>query len=123
MITGQIDSSLRAFVTLEAVTSDDSTQSLTAIIDTGFDGQLTLPLEQIQKLDLPQIGTREIDLGDDSTATTEVYLGAVLWDGEPRPVMVLRAGQTPPVGMELMEHFRLLMNVHAGGTFELVKLP
>jgi clan AA aspartic protease len=122
MMEGHVDPALRALISIDAVKSDDSTEPLTAIIDTGFNGELTLSREQIQELDFPQIGTRDIDLGDDSTATTEVHLGVVLWDGEPRPVMVLRAGDTPLVGMELMEQHRLTIDVHRGGKLELEAL-
>lgn len=122
MITGEVDTLLMAVIPIDARLPDESTQRLSAVVDTGFDGGLTLSREQIEQLDFPHVGTRKIDLGDDSTTTTDVHLGTILWDGEPRPVMVLRAGNTPLVGMQLMENHRLTIDVWRGGELQLESL-
>lgn len=115
MIEGQIDGTLFARISVATLMPDDSELELEAIIDTGFNGQLTLPQSLIEQLQLLQVGRRTADLGDDSMFTTEVHLGAVLWDGEPRPVMVLRGGKTPLIGMELMQNYRLTIEIQDGG--------
>ena len=78
MITGQINSSREAVVSLQIVDARNRTHAIDAVIDTGFNAYLTLPSDLIDRLDLLFLGNRRATLGDGRTALLEVYLTTVL---------------------------------------------
>jgi hypothetical protein len=53
------------------------------IVDSGFNGELMLPVAIIQKLGLQQRGTIQNTLADGSTLKTETFMGNTLvWRGD-----------------------------------------
>jgi predicted aspartyl protease len=51
------------------------------VIDTGFSGFLTLPLDIITALDLTWKGRDIATLGDGTSCIFEVYIATVIWYG------------------------------------------
>ncbi len=88
--------------------------SVEAVVDTGFDGELVVPREVIDKLGLRLRGVEQGTLADGSTASLPRYRARVEWDGQIRGVIVL-AGDGALVGMSLMHKHRLTIDVVAGG--------
>ena len=54
MIRGRVDAQRQALVQLEIQRSDSLFETIEAVVDTGFDGQLTLPSQTIGELGLEQ---------------------------------------------------------------------
>ena len=52
MIRGVVDGRRQAWVSVEALKGDGGVQSVAAVIDTGFNEYLTLPIELIEQLGL-----------------------------------------------------------------------
>ena len=52
------------------------------VIDTGFNGFLSLPFAIITTLNLPWSGSDFVMLGDDSETYFDLYTGTVIWDGQ-----------------------------------------
>jgi clan AA aspartic protease len=70
-----------------------------AVIDTGFDGELTLPARTIRRLGYPYAGSAGGTLADGSEVQFEYHEGQVLWHGAVRPIAA--EGQ-PLIGMALL---------------------
>lgn len=77
------------------------------VIDTGFEGALTLPPAAIAALGLPYIGELRANLADDSSRKTDVYSATILWEGNEIEVAVLALGKRPLLGTALLggHHF------------------
>lgn len=61
---------------------------INTVIDTGFDGFLSLPSEMIARLGLPWRTSNIATLGDGSTTLFDFYTGIVIWDGQYRTIRI-----------------------------------
>ncbi len=86
-----------------------------AVVDTGFTGELTLPLEDIRRLGYPHAGTARGTLADGSETRMSYYEGMVWWLDELRDVAVVAAEGQPLIGMELLDGARLTVEGKPGG--------
>ena len=68
------------------------------LIDTGFDGYLTLPPAAVQALDLPFLRRITASLADGSTIHISAYLATIRWDDQEREVEALATGIQPLLG-------------------------
>lgn len=69
MITGVVNEWAEARILVRVGGTDGEYQEISAIVDTGFTGALTLSPEKIQELRLDWIGSQEGTLGDGSIAS------------------------------------------------------
>ena len=77
--------------------------NMEGLIDTGFNGHLTLPTELISELGLESIAQYEVRLGDGTCQRVDVYGALVeLGDGARGNALVEPAEVQPFVGMALM---------------------
>lgn len=86
------------------------------VVDTGFEGFLTLPSAVIAALDLPYAGRIEASLADSSTISTDVYWATILWIGVERDIAVLGMGNRPLIGTALLEGYHLSIDFYDSGT-------
>ena len=94
---------------------DGRSLEIEAVIDTGFDGELTLPSGTIRRLSYPYVGSAGGTLADGSEVQFDYHEGRVLWHGIARPVAVIAAEGQPLIGMALLHGSRLKMDAVAGG--------
>ncbi len=85
------------------------------VIDTGFVGYLTLPLNVIQIMELPFIRRMPANLADNSTIFVEVYAATFFWNGELREEEVLATGIRPLAGTLLLNGTNLNVQFSEGG--------
>lgn len=86
------------------------------LVDTGFDGDITLPLAAIQRFGLPYLRAGRARLADDLGRDFRVYGAEVLWQGITREVVVLHSETQPPLlGMALLWGSRIAIEVQEGG--------
>ena len=111
MITGRVTAQRDAMVCLVVLDSTHQPHDVDAVIDTGFNGFLTLPRAMVQTLQLPLAGNRRVTLGDGSTVILDLYLATVLWDTRPREVLVLAAEGGPLMGMAMLYEHRVIVHV------------
>ena len=116
MISGHVNSSPEAVVSLVVRGPDGHEQGVEAVIDTGFTGQITLPTELITELGLPFLGQSRAVLGDGSEILYDVFEVSVIWDGGARLVNVDAAETEPLLGMGLLLGHELAIQVVPGGT-------
>lgn len=86
MIVGRVTNNQEAIIELEIV-GLNRREKIEVVIDTGFDGSLTLPGDLINRLDLRRAGRRYAILGDGNIVALELYRAKVLWHGEEREVL------------------------------------
>ncbi len=111
MITGRVTSLREATIPLTVTGAPQHRQEIDAVLDTGFNGFLTLPSALVQALRLPLVGNRRATLGDGRSVALDVYLATVLWHTQEREVLVLQADGGPLVGMALLYGSRVVLHV------------
>jgi clan AA aspartic protease len=100
-----------------------ATQLVDTVIDTGFSGFLTLPIDIISALGLSWEGRDIATLGDGTSCTFEVYLAVVIWDGQYREIYVNESETVPLIGMRLLRGYDLRIQTIEGGTVAIEALP
>ena len=122
MIAGMVNANREATIRL-LVRGPQGHQQEEAIIDTGFTGFLTLPPLLVATLGLPWLCRQPGRLADGRVESFDVDVATVIWDGQPRTVEVEAADTEPLVGMSLLEHHALRIDVLNGGMVTITALP
>lgn len=115
MIEGAVNANLEAVVALALEDPTGSMREIEAVVDTGFNGYLTLPSVLVENMRLPVVGDGEAVLADGSEATFDVHSVTVVWDGRPTYVETAAVGVNPLVGMALLQGHNLNVDVENGG--------
>ena len=123
MITGIVNSALEATLTLLVRDANRLTQPIDVVIDTGFNGFLTLPPAQIASLGATWLYRGQGVLADGSVQSFDVYMATVMWDSQPRTVEVESVDATPLIGMALLHKQELRIEIVRGGAVLLIPLP
>ncbi len=89
------------------------------VVDTGFDGALTLPAQAIAALNLSFYQRISANLADDSNFMVDVYRATILWHGQTLDVAVLAMGQRPLLGTSLLNGSDLHIHFEDGGPLTL----
>lgn len=123
MITGIVNVALEATLALPIQDANGQTRSVEVVLDTGFNGFLTLPPAQIAVLRATWLYRGRGVLADGSVHAFDVYAVTIIWDGQRRKVEVESVDATPLVGMALLHKHELRIEVVAGGGVLLTPLP
>jgi clan AA aspartic protease len=123
MISGWVNAYREAIVRLPVRDLQSREQVIEAVIDTGFNGYLTLPSDVIASLDLPFRRNGRAVLGDGSAVTFDIYEAVVLWGGRARRISVDAAETTPLPGMGLLYGHELSVQVIESGEASIRPLP
>ena len=115
MIRGKVDSQRQARVQLEIQRTDSLFETIETVVDTGFDGQLTLPPHMITELGLEPDQDVNVILATGSQEILNAWNGSMLWHDRLRGVQVLEANGVPLLGMELLEDSQLAMQARING--------
>ena len=115
MIEGAVNAAREAVVTLPLRGPAGQTRETAAVIDTGYDGFLTLPPSLVEELGLPFRFRGRAILANGSQETFDVYGVTVIWNGQPRHVEADAVGVEPLVGMLLIDAHSLYVEVTDGG--------
>jgi clan AA aspartic protease len=116
MIRGEVNASLEAVVRVLVRGQDGQERSISAIIDTGFSGMLTLPYEIITALQLPFLARDRGLLADGSEVLLERYVAEAEWNERPRRISVIAVDAQPLIGMRLLAGSTLTIEVVEGGS-------
>ena len=116
MISGLVTGDRQAVIHLTVRGPTGQEQEIEAIIDTGFDGCLSLPSSVILSLGLGWRERGRALLADGRESVFDIYEGTVLWDGRARRIPVHEAETIPLVGMSLLQGYELTVQVQSGGS-------
>ncbi|HWE35712.1 MAG TPA: hypothetical protein VG406_04005 [Isosphaeraceae bacterium] len=123
MITGVVTADREAIVRLMVHGPAGQAEEIEAVIDTGFDGHLSLPAATIARLGLSWRRRGRALLADGSESIFDIFEGVVLWDGAARRVAVDAAEMMPLIGMGLLDGFELTIQVRVSGLVTIRGLP
>ncbi len=103
---GTVDEKGRALLDISISDQlDGACTSVTAWIDTAFDGHLVFSYQLIKELNLESLVETEAILADGSKVTLEAYVCFVDWFGSRIPIQVIsNEGRFPLLGTGLLEH-------------------
>jgi clan AA aspartic protease len=96
--------------------------TLSAVVDTGFTGWLTLPKGTIAALGVNYEEQTLAILADGTPTVFNTYRVTVLWDGQPQAVFVDELESEPLIGMRLLHGFRLLIESIDGGAVRIERM-
>ena len=105
-----------AVITLPLQGPAGQAREVEAVVDTGYTGHLALPPELVVDLELPFAGTGWALLANAEAVNFAVHNVTVLWDRQPRYIEASVIGDTPLVGMALLEGHSLNIDVESGGS-------
>lgn len=103
-------------------TVEGQSQIINAVIDTGFNGFLTLPSSAIAALALLWQMTDTVTLGDGSKALFDLFTATVIWDGQYREIDIAESETEPLIGMSLLYGYRLQVDAIEGGIVKIESL-
>jgi clan AA aspartic protease len=93
------------------------------VIDTGFQGALTLPTADVATLQLPLLTRFSVRLADGSIVWVPVHQATILRDRQDTDVAVFAMGLRPLLGTALLDGFNLNADFTDGGAVSLQRLP
>jgi clan AA aspartic protease len=123
MIRGVVNRDLEATLPLQVFGPGGQRVDVTAVIDTGYSGRLSLPMALITVLGLPPLASRVVRLADRSRKVLRTYEAEILWDGQQRLLRVLALEGDPLVGTALLEGYDLKVGFVDGGSVTLEARP
>jgi len=115
VIEGTINDRYEAVITIIVTGPAGTSAEVPAVIDTGFNGFLSLPASIIKELEMPFLHSTRVRLADDREEVVRVHQADMDWDGLRRTVRATTGGTTALVGMQLMNRHRLEMDIRPGG--------
>ncbi len=115
-MNGHVDNDGRALLTLAIRPSEEAAPcEIEAWIDTGFNGDLVLPQQQIDDLELPQSGTVMGILADGWEIVLDQYQCWIDWFGERFDLEVIaNEGEFPLLGVGLLADHDLHISYRSG---------
>jgi clan AA aspartic protease len=122
MITGVVTADREAVVRLTVRGPERQELTIEAVIDTGFDGWLSLPPNSIARLRLPWRQRGRAILADGSESVFDIYEGTAIWDRQPRRIPVDEAETAPLVGMSLLWEHELVIQLRPRGRVAITRL-
>ncbi len=122
MIQGIVNAKRQPVISL--IVGGDAGQEVTVevLLDTGYNGSLMLPLEQVEALALRFIRTDTTLVADGRRVPVPVYAARVIWDGTERLTSVVAAGTQPLLGMSLTLGHRVIVEMVDGGAVTIERL-
>jgi clan AA aspartic protease len=123
MIPGVVNDNLEATIRLLVRGPGGQEQEIEAVIDTGFNGFLTLSPSLVRRLGLPHIGQSRALLANGKEEILDLYEVTLLWDGQWQPVEADAADTDALVGMSLLYRYSIYVEAVEGGQVMIATLP
>lgn len=115
MISGTVNGNLEPAVHLLVRGPEGQEQEIEAVVDTGFNGFLTLSPPLVRRLGLPHIGQSRALLANGKEELLDLYEVTVLWDGHWRSVEADASGTDALLGMSLLYRYSVYVESVEGG--------
>ena len=122
MIHGIVNANLEATILLHVISVNGLRHEITAIIDTGYNGALSLPHATVIALALMPSASRMVTPGDASQRVLDFYTANLHWKGRMRRIRVLCVEGSPLVGTVLLQGYKLEAAFTLGGVVALTPL-
>lgn len=119
---GRVNQRREAILKLVIIGDENNKIAVDAVIDTGFNGDLILPIEIVSELGLVPQGYQKATLGDGTISQFRVYAATVIWDGYRKLVEVNSATTGILIGMGLLDGYKLEVNATPNGDVSIIRL-
>ena len=119
MSVGQVTADFEALVQFELYSETGTPEEIIAVIDTGFNGALTLPGDMIRRLGLTWRSRGEVMLADGRLESFDSYTAQITFQGQSRTILVEEVEAAPLVGMAILKGYELCVEVREGGQVRL----
>lgn len=123
MIRGTVTGDREIVIQLELAGTNRRSTTMPAVVDTGFNGFLTLPMSVLSLLGASLVGTRRAELGDGNLVELDVYVVSARWENIDRDVLALQADSVPLVGMSMLWGSKVTFDAEVGGSIEIDPIP
>lgn len=123
MIEGSVTEFRQAIVELTVSGPTGESERLEFIVDTGFDGEMTLHSAIVAALELQKVSEARAFLADGSQTLFDTCEAFVSWNGETRPVLVDVADNVALLGMGLLYGNYLRLDAVPDGKVQISPLP
>jgi clan AA aspartic protease len=123
MMSGQVNAHLEPILHVTVHGPTGISRTIRALLDTGFGGELTLPISVIRVFALPLSGRIASALADGTLKLFDVYQAQIEWDGSPRFIDVQVSDAQPLLGTELLSSYDLSVRIAVGGPVTIVAIP
>ncbi len=104
-----------AVVRLSLQNSSGQTRDVDTVVDTGFNGFLTLPPTLIAELGLTRLGQKNLVLANGRRDVFDTYGVTVFWEGQSKFIDADEADAVPLLGMSMLDNHDLSIQVRDGG--------
>ncbi len=121
MISGIIKNG-RATVNIIFILANQPDLAIEFVVDTGFAGFLSLPLEAVTLLGFPFVYDVYANLADNSSRILPVHETTIIWNGVERKVNVVATGRLPLLGRALLREHELVIQFTEGGLVTIEEL-
>jgi clan AA aspartic protease len=115
MIQGRVNTHREALVSLLIRGAQGQEHAVEAVIDTGYNGFLTLPPHLIEQLGFPFLRSSRAILGDGSIIEFDIHEATIVWNDRLRRIPVDVADVSPLLGMGLLYGHALNVDVIEDG--------
>ena len=118
-----VNQDLEPCVSLTVLGAGGRTYAGEFIIDTGYSGEIVLPLDIVEELNLARGDDIAVTLGDGTTDDYATYNARIEWHDRHRDVMVTSVGSEALVGIRLLRGSNLSVDAEPGGPVTIAELP
>ena len=122
MFRGTVSPRFEPIVPLELVAHDGVVHTVQMVLDTGFDGELSLPESLIGELGFPLFDDFVSIMADGRKTKSLGFEGNIVWHGRRRSVLVLQNDGEPLLGMRLLWRNRITIDAYANGSVVIEEL-
>ena len=98
-------------------------QTLDALVDTGYEDYLTLPVDIVAALNLPFVRDQQVQVVGGGLVMLAVHYAVIVFGGKEITCEVMAADNPPLIGMALLAGYDLHIEVVAGGDVTLTPRP
>lgn len=123
MIRGTVSPARQPVVRFQVRGPTGLTAGVDVVVDTGFTGELVLPIQTVSSLGLQWAYEGTATLADGSTQKVDYHIAEVGWGSVWVQVFAMALGSESLLGMEFMDGKRLTVEGTPGGVVEIVPWP
>lgn len=121
-LRGWVNDDLELILKLVVAGPDARSAEIESVIDTGFSGALTLPVDLVERLQLQFARYVNGELADGSQTVVPLFFGNLRWADRLLEVEVAVAGASPLVGVQPLNGYRLIANYVPNGAVAIERL-
>lgn len=123
MIVGFVNESREAIIDIVVRGPTGVEKKIEAVVDTGFNDELTLPSSLIFDLELQHAVRTQASLAGGVAIEANCFRAILIWDQRRRSVLVLELEDSRLVGMGLLNGHRLTLDAIQQGRVMIEPLP